>query len=350
MNSSISNFKLGKFRIIFLILFSITIFFILDRSIYIVFRHISGKFYDRPPQNSINMNIGKIEKKFYDTLIMGSSRTRQGIHPLYLKENLGIKAKKIAASGKYPRYHYRYYKIFRKKFKIPDIVIYGVDYFIFDWKSNLKKMKRLLGFELNKKYKKPFKIEPKLFNPFDPPSLLLKNQGKINNFFIDVLDQLQEEHQKAEGLSLIDDNIGNKSTARNINIIEPFKWEKIKYSCFPGNEGKFFILLLDELLKDNVKVFLIIIPDIIGVYSTNFERDKFEKEIKSLSSKYPNVVVLNYNDPEKFDIKNPKFFRDGNYGEVLSHLSFYGAKELNKLLCRDIKKIINSEGNQIPEK
>jgi len=122
--------------------------------------------------------------------------------------------------------------------------------------------------------------------------------------------------------------------------IEPLKWKKHEYEKYPGYEGEYFNLLFDKLLEDNVMVFIVIIPDFINVYKTNYERDIFLNDIKSLFKTYPNVRVLNYNSPDKFDLSNTRYFRDGKFGKANSHLSYYGAEIFNKMLCNDIEKLI----------
>ena len=85
-----SKFTIRK--IIFLIILSLLIFFVLDRAVYLLFKSVSTPFYKKPFRYSATEKISSQAKNFYDTLILGSSRTKQGIHPWYLNKHLGLKA------------------------------------------------------------------------------------------------------------------------------------------------------------------------------------------------------------------------------------------------------------------
>ncbi len=337
MNFIFFNSKSKFAKIVYTILVSFILLIAFDRIFYVGYRYAAAGFYSRPPKNSIHMKVHKKEKEFYDTLIMGTSRTKQGIHPWYLNKYLNLKAYKIADSGKYPRYNFQYYKIFRKKYKIPKYVFYGVDYFMFEKTSNLRRMRTLLGFKIKRSRRSKFSFNLKIFNPLQGISLTLKEKEKINGFIIDYLDNNAKQQKRKNGKSLISTRRGSKKTAPPQSIIEPPHWEKIKYTNYPGLEGNFLNMLFDDLKKDKVKVFVVILPDIISVYKTNYEYKKFENDIKTITEKYKNITLLNYNSLKKFDLKNPILFRDGSYGSKVSHLSYYGAEILNKILCKDIK-------------
>ncbi len=337
-------------RIIILIFLSLFFFFTFDRGAYILFKKISTQFYNKPIKNSINEIIDDEAKNFFNTLILGSSRTKQGIHPWYINKYLGLHAYKNAGAGQYLKYNYYYYKIFKKKYKIPDYLIYGFDYFIFNLRTSRIKMNLLSGKKIKRKNDLKIDTSSSLLNIINNPSLLLQNKEKINTFMIDVLDRLSGKNRELNKKNLITNFKGQKRSVPKKMLEEPLKWEKKPYTKYPGSEGKYLDLLFDELKDDNVKIFIVILPDFINVYKTNYERELFFRETKLIFKKYENVTILNYYTPNKFDITNSDMFRDGAFGKISSHLSFYGAKELNKLLCLDMKKIINSEKNQIPEK
>ena len=87
-------------------------------------------------------------------------------------------------------------------------------------------------------------------------------------------------------------------------------------------------------------MFLVNIPEYINTYHTNFEREKYQADITSLAAEYHNVVFLNFNSKEAFDLSNPAYFRDGKYGHWNSHVSIYGAYYLSKKLANSLKKYI----------
>ncbi len=336
------NSRSNKTKIFFLIILSLILFVLFDRAAYIIFKNISFGFYNKTRQTSVNLNLKKEEIEFYDTLIMGSSRTRRAIHPLYLKKYLGLKALKISEPGRYLRYNYTYYTIYRKKYKVPKYLFYGIDYFIFKKYSNQGKMINILSY-FEKQPEIDMKLNFKLFNPISNPSMLFKEKENIDIFINDFIDHLSKLHVKDKKGPLISEYIGKKRSIKKKLLIEPRHWRKSEFARYPGLEGKFLDLLLDKLEKDKVKVFLVIIPDFIGVYRTNFEQKLFSEEIISISKKYSNIMILDYNSPEKFGLSNTRLFKDGNYGNGVSHLSYYGAEILNKMICDDIKEVIEKD-------
>ncbi len=343
MSLTLNRKKYSSLRIALLVFLSLLLFFVFDRVTYILFEDISTPFYNRPNQNSVDEKINPKIKNFYNTLIIGSSRTKQGIHPWYLKEYLGLNAYRNARAGQYLKYNYNFYKLFKKKYKIPDYLIYGYDYFIFKLKSSKIKMNLLAGDIYRKIIRSKKTSVSSLLDVFYSPSLLLKNKSKINTFMVDVLDWLSEDYNTENKKNLIRDFRGDKIYVPLRHIKEPMTWKKNPYYKYPGSEGKYLDLLFNELRDDNVTVFIVILPDFINVYRTNFQRDLFLRETKNIFKKYRNVTILNYNSPEKFDLKNPKFFRDGKYGSPNSHLSYDGGAVFNRILCIDIKKILKSE-------
>ncbi len=336
------NSRSNKTKIFFLIILYLILFVLFDRATYIIFKNISFGFYNKTREISVNLNFKKEEIEFYDTLILGSSRTRRAIHPFYLKKHLGLKAFKVAEPGRYLRYNYTYYTIYRKRYKAPKYLFYGIDYFIFKKYSNQGKMINILSY-FEKKPEIDMKFNLKLFNPIANPSMIFKEKENIDIFITDFIDHLSKLHIKDKNKPLITEYVGKKGTVNKKRLVEPRLWRKSKFARYPGSEGEFLDLLLDKLEKDKVKVFLVIIPDFIGVYRTNFEQKLFSEEIISISKKYSNIMILDYNSQEKFNLSNTKLFKDGNYGNGVSHLSYYGAEILNKMICDDIKEVIEKE-------
>ena len=82
------------------------------------------------------------------------------------------------------------------------------------------------------------------------------------------------------------------------------------------------------------------IPDYIGTYESNIHKDKFTRDIRNLINNRKEFWFLNYNHPEHFDLENGDYFKDGKYGLMNSHLSYYGSIPFNKILSEDIGRII----------
>ncbi len=126
-------------------------------------------------------------KKEYQVLILGTSRTFEGIHPAYIRDEFGIRAFKEAFVGKGPMYNYFFYQEYKKHMGIPRVVIYGVDYFQFNITSERRWMKRFPADLVDAGYFK------------GGVSLLLANKPRIDEFSNALLNNLKEKHgQRSE--------------------------------------------------------------------------------------------------------------------------------------------------------
>ncbi|NIM16389.1 MAG: hypothetical protein GTO45_30720, partial [Candidatus Aminicenantes bacterium] len=219
---------------------------------------------------------------------------------------------------------------------IPNVVVYGLDYFMFKLKSHQFFMDAVSAAGED--------AEP---GPYaNGLLLLLSNKSHIDEFFNNYLDQLNqnvnppnETQETGNGtIHVIDPFIGYEK-----QVYEPLphkkRWfKKFDYGPYPGKEGIYFTKLLEEWEKDDVQVILVFLPDYIGSYESNHQMDVFKKEIQQLTAPYQNVFIYDYNRPDKFPLSNPKYFLDGGHGKSNSHLSKTGARVFNRMLLKEIKK------------
>lgn len=308
--------------------------FLFDRGLYLMLHHLEARFNERTDFEETFARY--IEGKSYSTLIFGTSRAYEGIHPKYFKEHLGENAYKETYRGKGPKYCYYFYQLYKKYAGIPKVVIYGVDYFVYNIKSYDKWMAHFKTGE-----------PPQPAGVFSSPLLLLSMKGKLDTFQNEILlhvNEMGEEHGK-EGtrdpfkeFNRIQEYTGTEAPLKNIVVKKPVKYLKQAYIRPPGIEGDYFTKLLEELDKDDVRIILVGLPDYIGSYKTNYQRDIFIMDLKKLKRRFKKLEVINYNRQYRFDLHNTGFFNDGGYGQTNSHLSQTGAAEFNKLLCRDLKQ------------
>ncbi len=344
-------------RKLFLIFLLAVFFFLFDRGGVMLFREASFSFYSNVKiKKSVFGKREVIKKDFYDTLIFGSSRTIAAIHPLYLFNHLGLKAYTSAKNDRYPHYFYLLYKLFKKQFGKPEYLIYGVDYFMFTLKTSKfllisasRKKRKIKKIDLSKRPEKDAGFLKEI-------SLLLRWKKKLDKTVEDVLykysldmDRPDKNSTNAAGISNF---TGNKTTLELNPDNRPATWEKFPYLDSDNGEGKYLKKLFDELETDGVIVFLVGIPDYIGTYESTSEKDRFEKDMQSLINGRKKFRFLNYNHPDKFDLHNRRFYKNGRYGHNNSHLSYYGSIPLNEILSRDIKKTISNKAGAekgIPE-
>lgn len=337
MSLSTSSSNQKKYAIGFFIL--ILFLFLFDRGLFFLISTLEANIYKK----------NKFEKRFenylkdndFSTLIFGTSRTYEGIHPYYLEAEIGQKAYKESFQGKGPKYYYYFYQLYKKYAGIPKVVIYGIDYFIYNITSDTMYLARFKN-----------QIPQKKVNYFSAPLLLLKHKKTIDIFHNNLVNLLKEKENPDHTEDSFDDfnhmqiytgaiNPNKKPIAKR-----PAKYTRQLFFHFPGKEGLYFEKLLEEMDKDNVKVVLVGLPDYIGTYKTNFERRDFILDLKRWERKYENVFFYNYNRNYKFPLDNVDYFLDGAYGLTNSHLSRMGAEVFNKKLIEDLKKHYKTSGSR----
>lgn len=304
--------------------------FLFDRSLFYLVSALEAGFYSESQFE--HQFAAYVKDKQFSTLILGTSRTYEGIHPFYFEKILGQKAYKESFIGKGPKYNYYFYQLYKKYAGIPRVVIYGVDYFIYSIDSDPRWMAR---FET--------KTPKERGGLFSSPLLLLEHKRKIDNFLNNILTRLTEKQDPAQGKEALRDfvqmheHMGIGTDKEKLVIRAPAKFHRQFYPQGPGKEGKYFRKLLDQLEQDNVTVILVALPDFFGSFKTNFQRNKFIGNLRMLESKYNNIHVYNYNRPSVFPLGDPSLFHDGGFGQTNSHLSRKGAKLLCEILLEDIK-------------
>jgi hypothetical protein len=102
--------------------------------------------------------------------------------------------------------------------------------------------------------------------------------------------------------------------------------------------------LLDDLDKDRVWTFLVIIPDHEGTNAVNFEPLKFRQDMERLAGRYARVRVLDLNTPDKFDLADTAMFWDGGWGISNSHLSVKGRLDFTEKLAGEVNRILRKAG------
>lgn len=328
--------------LVYVLVFVLSLF-VFDRALFYLIRLEENAFYKKKDfaslftrKRNFNRNVLKLPKGTYNTLIMGSSRTHRGIHPYYIHKRLGQNAFKIARGKTKPRFNYLFYNEYKKLAGTPKVVIYGLDYFIFKKESDPLFMQYIARDEERK--------------PAAGVSLLISNKNRIDGLLTNILETyaLNREKEVHPGLDrrknipVIDPFIGyGKSKQEPINPRKPSRFKTFEYVPYPGEEGTWFIELLRELEKDRVTVALVILPEYIGTYESNFQREAFLKDIRELIEPFPNATLFDYNRPDKFRLSNTAYFLDGGYGKTNSHLSLKGARVFNRMLAKDLKKCYN---------
>jgi hypothetical protein len=334
MSSSISSSKGGARRAILQLLAFVFFLFLFDRLLFLGIRRGESYFYRGFSSYSLQDKFSAVQDKSeYQVLILGTSRTFDGIHPCYIQSKFGVKSFKEAFVGKGPMYNYFFYQEYRKAMGIPKVVIYGLDYFLFNITSERHWMKRFPAEQVDSRY----------FG--GGVSLLLANKPRIDEFSNTLLNNLANDiahdpnYSKERDSALMESYRGVVSPGK-IDPVEPPSFRKIRFFKFPGKEGAYFQRLLEQLRRDRVKVMLVSLPEYIGTFWTNHERVKFNRCFKMFQKGFPNVRFFQYNRPRLFDLANLSYFIDGGYGKTNSHMSSAGAEAFSHLLLRDLDRYL----------
>lgn len=344
MSRSLLKLKSKPVRFLYLCGLAILLFLLFDRGLFFLLREGAYRFHQNSqPKKDWYGHSSWIKKKYYNTLILGTSRTKEGIHPIYLYKQLGLRAYNAASPGRYPKFNYLFYQDFKKRNGKPGIVIYGIDYFLFSKTSSPGQLQQLRGEGRGMVKRIDYRQAVNKSAPFfSRISLLFRTKPDIDQFFADCIDYLSVIWEDQENKDILPAGIstytGLYGTIDTQTRQPPATWDKAPYKAFPGKEGNYFRRLLEELREDRVRVFLVVLPDYYQVYETNHEHDKFHQDMDGISKRFRNVVYFNYNSPRQFDLKNPAYFSDGEYGNRISHLSVYGSKILSLKLCRAIRQ------------
>ena len=345
MNSSISVSKSLWRKGAAVVLVSVVCLFLFDRLFYLTLAHLAGRFYSKAEVGQDWYGQTEfIRPGFYNALIVGSSRAKEAVMPIYLYNQMGIRAQNNASPGRYPRYHYEHYLRFRKKNGPPQLYIYGLDYFTFTKESNEKQLQGLIGGEKPRKVWNASEMKNPDSSFWSRLSLLYRAKKEIDAFFVDLVDYLsfrfpvRASQDKAPGG--ISTYRGLYGTVPPENRLRPSDWLKTAYEPLPGVEGEYLVRLLEELRRDRVVVLLLVPPEYIAVYETNHEHERQMEDLRKLENRYQNVFVLDYNNPRVFELDNPALFADGRWGERVSHLSVFGAERLAQMLAQDIPRLM----------
>ncbi len=274
-------------------------------------------------------------------LILGTSRAEYGFNAEVLSEALGRKVLNEAGPGRYPQFQYHLYRSYQAAFPAPALVLYGVDYFMFEKNST--------GLGLVRVDKKGLleKLRPDgAANPASPVlsrlSWLFRTKPAFDDLAAGFWGFDADGVPAAGGTADLKPASKRKPRiGKGVFVEKPRRWKKRTYVPFPGAEGAFFERLLADLDREGVPTFLVFIPEYIGTYETNSEQSRFKADIGRLASGLKNVRILDFDRPESFDLTERKMFWNGGWGYSNSHLSERGADRFSALLGAAVREALD---------
>ena len=266
-----------------------------------------------------------------DILILGTSRSWAFDQDL-LATRLDKRIVKAASAGRNPQFNYFFYLQYRKEHPRPKAVFYGMDYFMFEKKSRTSELV-FLGQAVKQDDLDPARSVNDASPLLSRVSWLFRKKPDIDNYLGDLIS-LERGEEGADENETNDASTEDRDRQPTENPADhsgpkykhwkPRPFKRRFYQAFPGVEGAYLKKLLAALEEDEVPIFLVFIPDFVGTNETNFEQDKFKSDIGALAAPHKNATVLDFNRPDRFDLKSRWLFKNGGWGVSNCHLSANG--------------------------
>jgi hypothetical protein len=283
-----------------------------------------------------------------DILIFGTSRSTafdQGSLATRLDKRIVM----TAYAGRNPQFNYFFYLQYRKEYLRPKAVFYGMDYFMFEKRSRPSELV-FLGNTIKQDDLDPAGSANEASPLLSRVSWLFRKKPEIDDYLGDLirLEHGAEAADENEANNAPTEDRGrepeeNPAAPSGHNKSHPWKPHPFKprfYQSFPGVEGTYLQKLLAALEEDEVPIFLVFIPDFVGTNETNFEQDKFKSDIGALAGPHKNATVLDFNRPDRFDLKNRWLFKNGGWGVSNCHLNVKGKIDFTLKFAKMVRPLL----------
>jgi hypothetical protein len=330
MNSSTSLSKKVVTKMLATGLILIGSFLLLDRSMAFVLKNFASQW--GRAREAREGSVIYEDAINVDVLIMGSSRAYRAIDPDALSEQTGYSVRQEASKDKYIRYNYLFYKQYREHSRPPKIMIWGLDYFMFGFRSGKRVLSRL-GFseDAGRPTGHAFPVSNGSSSFLGRVSELSRIKKGFQETFFDFINSFDP------GAGRTERRIHTKHHGHIQGIGNPNNYRKFRFPPPPGHEGEHLHAFLDLVRRDGVHVYLVMLPDFYGTFLSHSSEDQYEDEWRRIAQKYDSVQLINFNDVARFDLKNHLLFKDGGYGRISSHLNYHGALKLTRQLAEILK-------------
>jgi hypothetical protein len=260
-------------------------------------------------------------KNDYEGIIIGTSHATHSIRPSILDKS-GIRFYNYSLNGSNPEFYFKWYTTFIKNVEIkPKFCLFSIDFFMFD---------QVL---LKRRIEKDSEYFPKklFFNQLINNKNLNKFDFIINRFpVIKYRSQIKESLLLLKGNEMF--NINNYDRGY-ISCSIPFDKNLFKPELnfqIDTTQVKYFKLLLKQMLDDNIKIILVMVPE-YGIKVNQYDQMKSMKIIDSIKDQF-NLPIINYNT-ELRSILNQNITYFADWG----HMNHKGAKMFSRKLAKEIK-------------
>lgn len=255
-----------------------------------------------------------------DIVIMGSSHA-DGIIAKYLKLNHGLSAGKFSIPGSNPEYNYNLYTKYFKKYhpNKPSLIIYCVDWFIFDDVNALRR-------KIDADYScLPRQIYAKEF---------LHNLKDIQRYVFCLFPIFNVDRNNLSHITRLLPTKSVNTTPSSYRDSEDRARAIVGHVS--DDQLYYFIKLLEKFKTDNIKVLLVQTPEHLNVkYGDSYAHNNLL--LNHIANLY-GLEYLNYNHAKASPINYDK----KNYADW-GHLNSTGAVAFTELFNKDLNKFIDNE-------
>ena len=283
-----------------------------------------------------------------DLLYFGTSRARHALDFPLLAARLKMRVIREAEIGHFPQYSYYFYERYRRDRRKPGLVVYGLDYFMFE-KKTLPQDLAQLGIRIDDQSLSPRTAA----NPSSPllsrVSWLFRLKPEIDTYLAQAMS-FGASFQPQDGDGLEPKWLRSKRRKHAPNAGQdspgprPPRFSRRPYRGFPGDEGDYLERLLAQFEREGIPVIFFLIPDYIATNETNLELEKFKADARRLAARHSNIRVLDFNTAARFDLDERANFLDGDWGKSNCHLSPKGTAELTRRFIPELRRILAKTG------
>ncbi len=259
----------------------------------------------------------------HDLIIIGASHGFYGINPRKM-EYLNVNAFNHCLDGSNPSFTLKWLKdVYLKNNKLPKIVLYEVNWFMFDDKWLWRRIENDSMY-LNHNDFFSFFIDNKI-----DKVLLLRNRYKIFQNEC-IFEQFWQKN--IDGIvGVLNDQYYKGYVPHELNI---YNASRDRFHGNSNNQIADFKKIIELIKKNGSKLILVESPEYMNSY--NRRHFMYNKIIKTIASEY-NLNFLNYNEGSISDINySKKLYYD--YG----HLNREGGNIFSEILARDLSGIISN--------
>jgi hypothetical protein len=264
-----------------------------------------------------------------DAIIIGSSHGTHGINPKYLDGLDGLKFYNFALNGSNPSYYLQWYEnVFKPNYKKPKLIIYAVDWFMFDkdWLWRRYEQDSIyfsFGLFLKELFNIHHDLKSKITIVYNRYNIIRErdNLQYLFSQFHDTNGILDTEYYY-DGF-IPDENKFNGTDIYNYNIKTDSKFKQD------------FIKLFNEIKHDNIKIIFLNTPEyILGRKSSSLNKNLTYLKEFALKN---NVPFLSYNS-----VKITNINYDHTCYSDWGHMNTKGSTEFSKMLRKDLEPIIKN--------